>query len=80
MYDSFHEMEIYAGSGGGRPVMEQTITGNICESGDILAKNRSLPEIREGDLIGVLDAGALRLLHVLHLQRAYASCRSSPHH
>ncbi len=58
MYDSFHEMEIYAGSGGGRPVMEQTITGNICESGDILAKNRSLPEIREGDLIGVLDAGA----------------------
>ena len=58
MYDSFHEMEIYAGSDGGRPVMEQTITGNICESGDILAKNRSLPEIREGDLIGVLDAGA----------------------
>ena len=58
MYDSFHEMEIYAGSGGDRPVMEQTITGNICESGDILAKNRSLPEIREGDLIGVLDAGA----------------------
>lgn len=58
MYDSFHEVEIYAGSDDSRPVMEQTITGNICESGDILAKNRSLPEIREGDLIGVLDAGA----------------------
>jgi len=58
MYDSFHEVEIYPGSEGDRPVMEQTVTGNICESGDILARNRSLPEIREGDLIGVLDAGA----------------------
>ena len=38
--------------------MEQTVTGNICESGDVLAKKRLLPEIKEGDILGVLDAGA----------------------
>lgn len=36
----------------------QTVTGNICESGDILAKARMLPELRRGDLIAVLDTGA----------------------
>jgi Diaminopimelate decarboxylase len=38
--------------------MVQTIVGNICESGDILAKERDLPVICEGDVLGVLDAGA----------------------
>ena len=35
-----------------------TVVGNICESGDILAKDRVLPEIFEGDTLCVLDAGA----------------------
>jgi len=35
-----------------------TIVGPICESGDILAKDRMLPRIQEGDLIAVLNAGA----------------------
>ena len=58
MYDAFHDIEIYAGDLKSRPVMRQTIVGDICESGDMLAKDRDLPELREGDLIGVLDAGA----------------------
>ena len=37
---------------------EVTIVGNICESGDILAKDRKLPEIFKGDIFGILDAGA----------------------
>jgi diaminopimelate decarboxylase len=32
--------------------------GNICETGDIVAKDRELPEIREKDIIGILDSGA----------------------
>ena len=42
------------------PEKEETVTivGNICESGDILAKDRTLPEIREGDTLCILDAGA----------------------
>ena len=59
MYDSFHDIEVYRENG--TPDLElvsQTVVGNICESGDILAKNRPLPLIREGDILGALDAGA----------------------
>ena len=60
MYDSFHDIEIYRSNNDAAPSqpMTQTVVGNICESGDILAKNRLLPEMHEGDIIGVLDAGA----------------------
>lgn len=59
MYDSFHDVEIYGrGSAADRQEMVQTLVGNICESGDILAKDRTWPEITEGDIVGVLDAGA----------------------
>jgi len=34
------------------------VAGPICESGDLLAKDRRLPRIREGDLLAVLNAGA----------------------
>ena len=59
MYDSFHDLEAYRGDGAdaGEPVL-QTVVGNICESGDILAKDRLLPPLRVGDVVGVLDAGA----------------------
>lgn len=35
-----------------------TIVGNICESGDIFAKDRKLPEVREGDVLAIQNAGA----------------------
>ena len=42
-----------------QPLKERyIIAGPICESGDLLAKDRLLPEIEEGDLIAVLNAGA----------------------
>jgi len=34
------------------------VAGPICESGDLIAKDRKLPEIREGDVLAVLNAGA----------------------
>lgn len=59
MYDSHHDIEIYRNSDIKSSVQEPiTIVGNICESGDIIAKNRVMPEIFEGDLLGVLDTGA----------------------
>ena len=58
MYDSFHDLEIYPSDASPRREMQQTVVGNICETGDILAKDRLLPEVKEGDIIGVLDAGA----------------------
>ncbi len=60
MYDSFHDVEIYKAKqeDSNAELIEQTIVGNICESGDIIAKNRLLPYIEEGDIVAMLDAGA----------------------
>ncbi|VVB53741.1 Diaminopimelate decarboxylase [uncultured archaeon] len=55
MYDSFHRVRVL-----GKLGEEETydIAGNICESGDILAKDRKLPQIQEDDIICLMDAGA----------------------
>ena len=59
LYDSYHDIEIYReGAPDKMEGMPQTLVGNICESGDILARERLLPELKEGDLLGALDAGA----------------------
>lgn len=60
MYDSHHDIEIYRNDDilWTDNVRTATVVGNICESGDILARDRELPEAAEGDLIGVMDAGA----------------------
>jgi len=60
MYDSHHEVEVYGKQkkAGGAEPREVTIVGNICETGDIIAKHRILPPIAEGDILGIMDAGA----------------------
>jgi len=58
LYDSYHELEVYHTTPPDGETSPWTVVGNICESGDILAKNRLLPPLRENDIIGVLDAGA----------------------
>lgn len=60
MYDSHHDIEVYSKgllvkSGKLEP---KTVVGNICESGDIIARGRLLPHIQEGDILGIMDAGA----------------------
>ena len=34
------------------------IVGPVCESGDFLARDRSLPAVKSGELLAILDAGA----------------------
>jgi diaminopimelate decarboxylase len=34
------------------------IVGPVCETGDFFARDRSLPEVKEGDLVAILDTGA----------------------
>ena len=60
LYDSWHDVEIYRD---GKPVTDgdreiYSVVGNICESGDIVAKDRELPVTKEHDVVVVLDAGA----------------------
>lgn len=60
MYDSWHDIEVLRdGKVVSREALQEiTVTGNICESGDLLAKDRMLPAIEKGDLVCVLDTGA----------------------
>ena len=60
MYDSWHDAEIIRNSKvvPRDNLVEQNIVGNICESGDILCKERMLPEAKKGDLVCILDTGA----------------------
>jgi diaminopimelate decarboxylase len=34
------------------------LVGPVCESGDFFARDRTMPEVNEGDLVAILDAGA----------------------
>jgi len=61
MYNSWHDIEIFRDGtwiDDHNGIEKVTVVGNICESGDILAKERELPVILEGDVLCVLDAGA----------------------
>ncbi len=59
MYDSHHDIEVYRKSDEKSEKIEPiTVVGNICETGDIIAKNRMLPTLKEGDILAILDAGA----------------------
>ena len=58
LYDAHHTI---------RPVVEPTsdelwpvvdLVGPVCETGDYIAKDRSFPPVKEGDLIAVFSAGA----------------------
>ena len=59
MYDSHHDIEVYSMDAKDNTIGPLTVVGNICESGDILAKDRILPtSTAKGDLIAMMDAGA----------------------
>jgi len=56
MYDAYHEVVLASNVEGS---LEQVdIAGNVCESGDILAKDRKIPKAKEGEIIAFLCAGA----------------------
>ena len=56
VYGAYHAISNLSNPDG--PLRTYDIAGNICESGDLLAKERSVQEIREGDVLAILDAGA----------------------
>ena len=56
-YNSYHHIIVCDENERNRQI-EYDIVGPICESGDVLGKARYLPELREGDYLAILDAGA----------------------
>jgi len=61
LYGAYHEIIPLK-----RPPVEETeapretvdVVGPVCETGDFFARDRALPNVKEGDLLGILDAGA----------------------
>ena len=60
MYDSYHDIEFYRNDEvlKSDKTVTASVVGNICETGDIIAKDRELPVAKEGDIMGIMDAGA----------------------
>ncbi len=57
MYDAYHRVAV-ANKMDKREEEVYTIVGPICESGDVLARDRRLPKVEKGDVIAVFDVGA----------------------
>jgi diaminopimelate decarboxylase len=56
LYGSYHE--VVPVQRGRRPQKTYDVVGPVCETGDFLALDRRLPELRAGELVAILDAGA----------------------
>jgi diaminopimelate decarboxylase len=57
MYESYHEI-VPVQRDTSRRALVADVVGPICESGDCFAKDRSLQEVGEGELIAFMSAGA----------------------
>jgi diaminopimelate decarboxylase len=58
LYGAYHEIRPLSEAVLRRPRHSVDVVGPVCESGDFLAKDRSLPEVNPDDLLAVMSAGA----------------------
>ncbi len=56
MYGSYHDILAASAMDADEEVVD--VFGPLCESGDIFARDRSLPGVSEGALLAIMDAGA----------------------
>lgn len=56
LYQAHHEITPVSPRPGRKRVVD--VVGPVCETGDFFARDRLLPELRPGDLLAILDAGA----------------------
>jgi diaminopimelate decarboxylase len=58
LYEAHHEIWPVSEPASDMPRLKADIVGPVCESGDFLALERDLPEVKSGDLLAVMSAGA----------------------
>ena len=59
LYGAYHEiLPLRRTQDAGRRTNKVDVVGPICESGDFFAKDRRLPEVKEGDYLSIMGAGA----------------------
>jgi len=56
LYGSYHEIVPVERHSG--PTQLADVVGPLCETGDFLARERQMPEVKSGDLLALLGAGA----------------------
>ena len=56
LYGAYHRIEPVAGRASAERTYE--IVGPVCESSDVIGRDRRLPELEVGDLVAIRDAGA----------------------
>jgi diaminopimelate decarboxylase len=58
LYDAYHDIWPVREAQRHGAVTTADVVGPVCESGDFLAKDRSMPALSSGDLLAVMTAGA----------------------
>lgn len=58
LYEAYHGLKPVNEPAPGARRMKADVVGPVCESGDYLALDRDIPEVRAGDLLAVMTAGA----------------------
>ncbi|GAB4295294.1 MAG: diaminopimelate decarboxylase [Myxococcota bacterium] len=56
LYDAFHFIQPVAPASPRKRKVD--VVGPVCESGDFFAKERELPDVKRGDILAVMSAGA----------------------
>jgi diaminopimelate decarboxylase len=56
LYGAFHRIEPISPRAG--PPRQYEIVGPVCESSDVVGRDRELPPLEVGDLVAIMDAGA----------------------
>jgi diaminopimelate decarboxylase len=58
LYDAHHEIVAVAEPEAGAARVPYDVVGPVCETSDLFAAARQLPELKSGDLVAILSAGA----------------------
>ncbi|GLQ40106.1 diaminopimelate decarboxylase [Rhizobium albus] len=58
LYEAWHEIRTVKETPAGAPRIKADIVGPVCESGDFMARDRTIPVLQAGDLIAIGSAGA----------------------
>jgi diaminopimelate decarboxylase len=58
MYDAWHEIAPVMEPAAGSARVKYDVVGPVCETSDLFASERSLPDLKSGDLVAILSAGA----------------------
>lgn len=59
LYDAYHKIKpVRDGKGSDSTTVKYDVVGPICETGDRFTRERELPELKAGDLVAFMSAGA----------------------